>query len=52
MKIKARMSAIRKMNEEELQNYLNQTRKSAHVFANKKRYNKKKERQLNNKGVY
>lgn len=44
IKVKASMSAMRKMDSDELQRYLDQTRKSAHVFKDRKKFDKKKSR--------
>lgn len=40
--IKPRLSQLRKMNEEELENYLNEMRRAHRVFKNKKKYNRKR----------
>ena len=41
MKIKAKQTRT-KMSPQELETYMNEVRKSAHTFENKKRYNRKK----------
>lgn len=42
LKIKPTMSALRKMNKDELDNYLNEMRRAHRVFKNKKKYDRKK----------
>lgn len=41
-KVKPRLSQMKKMNDEELENYLNEMRRAHRVFANKKKYNRKR----------
>lgn len=42
VKVKSTLSQLRKMNKDELQNYLNEMRRAHRVFKNKKKYDRKK----------
>lgn len=44
MKFKPTLAQLRKMNKEELENYLNEMRRAHRVFKNKKKYDRKRDK--------
>lgn len=44
IKVKPTLSQLRKMNKDELDNYLNEMRRAHRVFKNKKKYNRKRDK--------